>query len=90
MSTIMSTRTLLKDPRDNDGGEIMSDTYGLKPRDRAIRSQMFRTFRHQQQGQSADGPRKYFEFSGAEDERFSHKYSAYSKSQDSTIVSWSV
>jgi hypothetical protein len=75
MSTIMSTRTLHKVPsdNDNDGGEIMSDTYALKPRDRAIRSQMFRTFRHQQhQGQSADGPRKYVEFSGAEDERFSH------------------
>jgi hypothetical protein len=62
--------------------KTVSDTYGLKPRDRAIRSQMFRTFRHQhQQGQSADGPRKNFEFSGAEDERFSHKYSAYFKSQ---------
>jgi hypothetical protein len=63
----------------NDGRKIISDTYGLKPRDRAIRSQMFRTFRHQQQ--PADGPRKYFEISSTEDERFSHKYSAYFKSQ---------
>jgi hypothetical protein len=44
----------------------MSDTYGLKSRDRAIRSQMFRTLRHQHQRQSADGPRKYIGICSAE------------------------
>jgi hypothetical protein len=84
MSTIMSIRTLCDGPCDNDCQIIISDTYGLKPRDRAIRSKKIRTLRHQQQGQSPDGPggpRKYFEMGSAENKQFSYKYSDHFKSQ---------
>jgi hypothetical protein len=73
----MSTMTLHKGPRDNDGRKIIINTYGLKPRDQAIRFKIFRTLRHQQRGQSADGERTYFGIWSAENERFSHKCSAY-------------